>query len=158
MSSPNFVAVPVVKPAGVGSDIRIVISIIFAVFLGLFSLIWNSHLIPNPLNLPLWIGNLLIIPVLAVGISFGLNCLIQYLNCGAVTIISQVSRLYLVPIPFYACELFLYIFPSWKWPIEGMIQQMSPNMRHGLSAAFYTFFMSLYTQAYMNGLAQTCPK
>jgi hypothetical protein len=158
MSTPNVVPVPATKPAGVGSDMRIVISVVFAVFFGLFALIWNGRLIPNPLNLPLWVGNLVLVPVLAVGISFGLNCLIQYLSCSVITLGSQASRLYLVVIPFYACELFLYMFPSWRWPIEGMAQHTSPDMRRGLSAGFYTFFMALYTQAYMNGSAQICPK
>jgi|LauGreDrversion4_2_1035121.scaffolds.fasta_scaffold361857_2 hypothetical protein len=158
MSTPNVVPVPATKPAGVGSDVRIVISVVFAVFFGLFALIWNGRLIPNPLNLPLWVGNLVLVPVLAVGISFGLNCLIQYLSCSVITLGSQASRLYLVVIPFYACELFLYMFPSWRWPIEGMAQHTSPDMRRGLSSGFYTFFMALYTQAYMNGSAQICPK
>jgi len=159
MSSPSpSVAVPVVKSNGVGSDIRIIVSVVYAIFLGIIALIFNSRIIQIPLNIPTWTINLIVIPLFAVVGSFGFNCLIQYLSCGVVTLGSQAERLPMIPIPFYAMALLLYIFPSLKWPIEGMVQQISPDMRHGLSAAFYTFFMGLYTQAYMNGLAQVCPK
>ena len=158
MSNPVAVPVPDIKPTGVGSDIRIVISVLFALILAIFALLWNGRIIPNPLNIPFWVGNYIIIPTLAVGVSFVFNCLIQYLSCGVVTLGSQVGRLYMVPIPFYAILLFLYVFPSWKWPIEGMAQHTSPDIRHGLSTAFYIFFIALYTQATMNGLSQSCPK
>ena len=149
---------PTSPPSGVSPAIRIVISILVGLFIGLIALVWNGRIIPNPGHIPMWVGNLVFIPAIAVVVSFGSNCLIQYLSCKQVTLGTQAGRLYMVPFLFYVMALLLYIFPSLTWPIEGLVQQVSPDMRHGLSAGFYTFFMALYTQAFMNGLAQICPK
>jgi hypothetical protein len=145
-------------PSGVTPMLRIVISLLFAMFIGIIALVWNARIIPNPGNIPMWVGNLVFIPVIAVLVSFGTNCLIQYLSCKVVTIGAQAGRLYYVPILFYLMAFLLYMFPGLLWPIEGLVQHISSDMRRGLSVGFYTFWMALYTQAFMNGLAQICPK
>jgi hypothetical protein len=159
MSSPaTTVSVTDKKPTGLKPEIRIVISVCFAVVIGVIALCWNGGIIPRPYNMSLWIGNLVFIPGIAVVFSLILNCIIQYLSCNQVTIESQISSLYMVPILFYLMAILLYVFPSLKWPIEGLAQSASPETRNGLSAGFYAMFMALYTQAYMNGISQKCPK
>jgi len=145
-------------PSGVTPMLRIVISLLFAMFIGIIALVWNARIIPNPGHIPMWVGNLVFIPVIAVLVSFGTNCMIQFLSCKVVTIGTQAGRLYYVPILFYLMAFLLYLFPGLLWPIEGLVQHISGDMRRGLSVGFYTFWMALYTQAFMNGLAQICPK
>ena len=137
--------------------IRITISIIFALIIGLFSVFWNAGFFPNTQNI-VWVGNLVIVPLIAVVISFGSNCLIQQLSCGQVQLATQASRLWMAPVLFYIMELLLFFFPGLLWPIEGIFQNITPNLQRGFSKGFYTFWMALYTQAFMNGLAQICPK
>jgi hypothetical protein len=136
--------------------IRITISIIFALVIGIFSLFWNAGLFPNTQGF-LWVGNLIIVPLIAVVMSFGSNCLIQQLSCGQIQFATQASRLWMTPILFYVMELVLFVFPALLWPIEGIFQNVPPNLQKGFSKGFYTFWMALYTQAFMNGLAQACP-
>ena len=137
--------------------IRMTISILFALTIGLFALLWNSELIPYSHGQSL-LGNLAIVPLLAVVLSFLSNCLIQQLSCGKVQITQQVTRLWMVPILFYVMEILLFFFPGLYWPIEGMFQNMQPTFQKGYSRGFYAFWMALYTQAFMNGLSQSCPK
>ena len=137
--------------------IRMTISIVFALIIGLFSLFWNGGFFPNTQTI-VWVGNLVIVPLIAVAISFGSNCLIQQLSCGQVQLATQASRLWMAPILFYVMELILFFFPGLLWPIEGLFQNVSPNLQRGFSKGFYAFWMALYTQAFMNGLAQACPK
>ena len=99
-----------------------------------------------------------IIPGLAIVISFLCSALVQWLSCGQIQWLTQASRLWIPLIPFLLMSFLLFMFPSLRWPIEGLYQEYSPNFRFGLSSGFYTFWMALYTQAYMNGLAQSCPK
>jgi hypothetical protein len=147
------------KPStGVGVSVRLATSIVFAVFIGLLALVWNARLVISLAGTPLWVGNLIAIPIIATAVSLGTNCMIQYLSCGFVQIGKQAGRIYLVPLPFYFMALLLAIFPGLTWPIEGLVQQVSLQMREGLSASFYTFWMALYAQSFMNGLAQICPK
>jgi hypothetical protein len=90
--------------------------------------------------------------------SFGSNCLIQQLSCGQIQLATQAARLWMAPILFYIMELLLFFFPGLLWPIEGIFQNISPNLQKGFSRGFYAFWMALYTQGFMNGLAQICPK
>jgi hypothetical protein len=133
------------------------ISILVALTIGLFALLWNAEMNPYSHGHSL-IGNLIVVPLLAVVLSFGSNSLIQQLSCGRVQIILQATRLWMVPILFYVMEILIYFFPGLLWPIEGMFQNMEPTFQKGYSRGFYAFWMALYTQAFMNGLSQACPK
>ena len=137
--------------------IRITISIVFALSIGLFSILWNAGFFPNTHTI-LWVGNLVIVPLIAVVMSFASNCLIQQLSCGQIQLATQASRLWMAPILFYIIELLLFFFPGLLWPIEGIFQNVSPSLQKGFSRGFYAFWMALYTQGFMNGLAQMCPK
>ena len=137
--------------------IRITISIIFALVIGLFSVFWNAGFFPNTHTI-IWVGNIIIVPLIAVVMSFGSNCLIQQLSCGQVQLATQASRLWMAPIMFYIMETLLFFFPGLLWPIEGIFQNVSPSLQKGFSRGFYAFWMALYTQGFMNGLAQMCPK
>jgi Na+/phosphate symporter len=143
---------------GIGGSIRIVISIVVAVAIGIFGLLWNGNFIPNPGAIPLWVGNTVFISILAVVLSFGSNSLVQQLSCGQVQLGTQAMRLLFVPIPFVLLWVLLYFIPSLRWPIEGLVQGQPEDLRRGLSSGFYTFWIALYTQSIMNGLSQICPK
>jgi hypothetical protein len=133
------------------------ISILFALTIGLFALLWNAEFFPYSHGHSM-IGNLIVVPLMAVVLSFGSNCLVQQLSCGKVQVIKQASRLWMAPILFYVMEILLYFFPGLLWPIEGMYQNLTPTLQKGFSRGFYAFWMALYTQAFMNGMAQICPK
>lgn len=144
------------KSSGVSSGIRVIISVLVAMTLGIMSLFWYYQVYPS--SQISWTLDLCVIPGIAVLMSFICNCLIQWLSCGTIQYITQLSRLWMVPVLFYLMTLLLFIFPSLRWPIEGLYQEYSPTFRFGLSSGFYTFWMALYTQAFMNGVAQICPK
>ena len=146
------------KSSGMSPALRITISILVALVIGLFALLWHGAYIPNPANIPPWVASNLIVPALAVVLSFGANCLVQQLSCGQIQLGVQASRLMYIPLPFWVLSLLLFFFPGLLWPIEGLVQHMSPIERRGLSMGFYTFWIALYTQAFLNGLAQVCPK
>jgi hypothetical protein len=143
---------------GIDASLRITISIGTAIIIGLISLFWNGAMFGNTSNIPPWVGNVILIPVIAMIISYASSILIQQLSCGHIQLITQAVRVAYVPIGFIVMWLILYWFPSWRWPIEGLIQGYSYNTRHGLSSAFYAFVVMLYTQALLNGLAQVCPR
>jgi len=147
------------KPTtGLGSSIRIMISLVIALAIGAFSLLWNGNFIPNPGNIPLWIGNTVFVSLIAVVLSFGSNCLIQQLSCGQVQLGVQAMRVLFAPLPYLFLWVLLYFFPGMRWPVEGLIQSSSPEVRLGVSSGFYTFWTALYSQSIFNGLAQICPK
>ena len=143
---------------GIDNSLRMTISIGTAIIIGLVSFFWNGSLFGNVTSIPNWVGNIILIPLLAVGIAYASSCLIQQLSCGHIQLITQATRVAYVPIGFVLMWLFLYWFPSWRWPIEGLIQGYSYNIRYGSSSAFYAFVVMLYTQAMLNGLAQVCPR
>lgn len=143
---------------GLNTPLRITISILVALVIGLLALLWNGSLMSNPLQLPMWVGNLIIIPLIATGLSYGACCGIQQLSCGHVQLITQAQRVAFVPLGFLFTGIILYFIPSLRWPIEGLFQGQSYEMRYGLSSAFYIFWTTLYTQAFLNGLAQICPR
>jgi hypothetical protein len=165
MSAATTSSPPIAKPVnvvtapskGLNGGLRICISMLVAVALGLFMLLWDGGFIPLH-GLRPWIGPLVILPLIAVVLSFGSNALIQQLSCNQVQWIIQLQRVGVVPIPFLLLWAALYYFPIMRWPIEGMVQTVSPNLRRGLSSGFYTFWMGLYTQGVLNGLSQICPK
>ena len=157
-ANPNSVvtsATPAVKSSMTGA-IRITFALIVAIALGIFILIWDGKFI-NGYNLPDWLGPFAIYPFIAVVLGFGTNCLIQYLSCKQVQWLVQLQRIAFVPIPSLLLWGLLYIFPSMRWPIEGLVQEHTPDYRRGLSSGFYGFWMGLYTQSILNGMAQVCP-
>ena len=147
---------PLVK-SGVSSGIRVILALLVALSLGVFILLWDGQLLPHSM-IPSWVGPYIFIPLMAVVLGFGSNCLIQQLSCGQVQWLNQLQRMTIVPIPFVIMNVILYMLPGMRWPIEGLIQSVSPQLRNGLSSAFYTFWTGMYCQGLLNGLAQICPK
>ena len=147
---------PTVK-SGVSGGIRITVSIIVAIVLGIFILTWDAKFIPHE-GFPDWLGPIIFIPLIATVLAFGSTCMIQQLSCGKVQWLVQLQRVAIVPVPFILMTGFLALIPNMRWPIEGLIQSGSPSLRRGLSSAFYTFWMGMYCQGLLNGVAQLCPK
>lgn len=146
---------PPVK-SGVSSGIRIVIALLIAIILGIFMLTWDGQYMPHS-PVPDWIGGVIFTPLIAVVLAYGGVCLIQQLSCGQVQWLIQLNRVAVVPVPFIIMWALLYMMPGIRWPIEGLMQSGSPAARKGLSSAFYTFWIGLYTQSMLNGVAQLCP-
>lgn len=144
------------KVSGVNGGIRIVLALLVAIVLGIFMLSWDAKFIGHE-SIPDWVGPYVSMPLIAIVLGFGSNCLIQQLSCGQVQWLVQVNRVAIAPIPIILMWLFLYIAPSMRWPIEGLIQSGSPHLRKGLSSGFYAFWMGLYLQNMLNGVAQICP-
>lgn len=145
-----------VKSSGVNSGIRIAIALLVSIILALFIFFWEmNHGIPGA---PQWLGPMVILPLLAVVLSFGSNCLIQQLSCSQIQWLVQLQRVAVVPVPFYGMWILLYLIPAIRWPIEGLVQTVNPATRTGLSSAFYTFWIGMYSQGLLNSLAQLCPK
>ena len=142
---------------GLGGGIRFSIAVVIAIFLGLFALLWDGGYIPMS-GLPGWVGSVVFLPLIAVGLGFGGDCLTQYLSCNNVQWLKQLERAAYIPIPFLALWVLLYFFPAMRWPIEGLAQHTSPITRRGLSSGFYAFWIGLYTQSVMVGASQICPK
>ena len=155
MSSPTS-ATPKLKSSSSGT-IRVCVSILVALMLGVFILLWDGGFIPLQ-NIPAWTGHYIFLPFLAFLLSFGANCLIQRLSCSQVQVFIQFQRSLLAPLPYILTWGLLYIFPGMRWPVEGLFQNASITVRHGLSSGFYVFWTALYTQAILNGLAQICPR
>jgi hypothetical protein len=145
--------------SGVSTGIRIAIALSVGIILGLFILFWDGEFINyRKIGLSNWTGHLVIIPLLAVVLSFGANCLIQKLSCSKIQPLDQLQRAAFAPIAFFVVWILLYFIPSLRWPVEGLAQNYDPAIRRGLSSAFYTFWTALYTQGALNSLAQICPK
>jgi len=145
--------------SGVSSGIRVTVAILVSIILGLFIFLWDSKVIHYAsIGLPQWSGTMVILPLLAVALSFGSNCLMQQLSCSQVQWLVQLKRSAYTPIAFYAMWLILYLFPIIRWPVEGLAQTIDPTLRGGLSSGFYTFWVSMYSQGLLNSMAQICPK
>jgi hypothetical protein len=145
------------KKSNISSGIRITIALLVAIILGLFILCWDSRVIDYvALGIPHWVGRFVIMPGMAVVLSFGGNCLMQQLSCSQIQWLLQVQRAAVVPIPLYLMWLVLYFFPIMRWPIEGLVQTSPLPLRTGFSSGFYTFWTALYTQGILNSLAQIC--
>jgi hypothetical protein len=138
------------------TSIRVTLSLLVAICLGIFILLWDCKFI-NGSGMPDWLGPYIFLPLLAVVLGYGTNCLIQYLSCKKVQWLVQLQRVALIPLPQYLMWGLLYMIPGMRWPIEGLIQDFTPEMKKGISSGFYTFWMGLYTQSIMNGLSQICP-
>jgi len=145
------------KPlTGLNGGVRFCIAILIALALGIFTLMWDGGYVPHS-GIPSWVGTVVFLPLLAVGLGFGGDCLTQYLSCGLVQWLVQLQRIAVVPIPFLLLWALLYFFPIMRWPIEGLAQQATPTVRRGLSSGFYAFWIGLYTQSIMVGASQLCP-
>lgn len=140
---------------GVASGTRITIAMLIAGILGLFILAWDGGLIPI-YNMPYWLGFNVFLPLIAVVVVFGADCIIQQLSCGKVDWLTQLQRAAVAPIPFWVLSFVLYMLPGLRWPIEGLAQSSTPFMRHGYSSAFYVFWCGLYIQSILISLAQLC--
>jgi len=153
--TPIITETPVIK-TGVTSGIRITFSICIAIILGIFMIFWDGKYI-NGYNFPDWLGPFVFLPLLSITLGYAANCLIQYMSCKQVQWLVQLQRVAIIPLPQFLLWGLLYIFPSMRWPIEGLIQDIPPETKKGISSGFYIFWIGLYTQSIMNGLAQLCP-
>lgn len=143
--------------SGVGSATRIAVAVLIAIFLALFMLAWDGELIPYRIaGIAYWLGPVIFLPLLAVLVVFAGDCLIQQLSCGEVKWLIQLQRAAVAPIPFWFTSFLLYMIPSLRWPIEGLIQHTSPLIRNGVSSGFYTFWTGLYVQSLLISLSQLC--
>ena len=141
--------------SSITSGIRVSLSFGVAIILGLFMLAWDGEFIQR-FGMPLWLGPIVFVPLLAVVLVFGADCLIQQLSCGEVKWLVQLQRVAVVPIPFFIQYFALYMLPILRWPIEGLVQSASPLVRKGLSSGFYTFWTTLYVQSLLISLSQLC--
>ena len=146
---------PVIK-SKMTSGIRISIALFVAISLGIFIYVWDSKII-HGFNLPEWLGPYILFPFLSVILGYGSNCLIQYLSCNTVQPINQLQLVSMGILPQLFVWFLLNFFTSLRWPIEGLVQEWTPEQRKGLSSGFYGFWIGLYTQSVMNGMAQMCP-
>ena len=152
-----MVSSEMVAPAksGLSGGVRFCIAVLIAMALGLFALMWDGGYIPHSGVYP-WVGSIVFLPLIAVGLGFGGNCLTQFLSCSQVQWLLQLQRVAIIPVPFLLLWVILYFFPTIRWPIEGLAQSTSPAIRRGLSSGFYTFWIALYSSGFLNGLAQVC--
>ena len=138
---------------GVSSGIRVSIGLFVSIALAIFMLLWDAQIIG--LGSPV-LGPLVFLPLLAITLGFIAEALIQQFSCGKVQWSSLWKKSITYPVPFWCLYVFLYVFPIMRWPIEGMAQSTTPAIRRGLSSAFYTFWIALYTQSIHISLAQLC--
>lgn len=144
-----------VKKSGLSTGIRIAIAfgvaILLALFIGFIELQYSS------VRMTYLIGYRAVLPLLAVLLSFGASCSIQYLSCNEIEWLLQFRRSFIILVPLILAQLILY-FDRLRWPIEGMLQNQSPQFQKAMSTSFYIFWAALYGQASVNSLAQMCPK
>lgn len=156
MANPPVNSTSPPKTSGVNGGIRIVLALLVGIALGIFMLTWDANFIPHQ-AVPDWTGPYIAVPLMAVILGYGSNCLIQHLSCGQIQWWLQLQRVAIAPIPIILLWLFLYIAPVMRWPIEGLVQSGTPALRKGLSSGFYAFWIGLYIQTMFNGVAQLCP-
>ena len=142
------------EKTGVSNGVRVSVAIVVAIILGIFILLWDGNFIK--VGIPHFIGPYVILPLMAVVLIFGGDCLIQYLSCGKIQWYIQAQRAAIVPIPFWVMSIALYFLPILRWPIEGLAQRSTPSTRNGLSSGFYYFWTGLYTQSLLISLSQFC--
>jgi hypothetical protein len=144
-----------VKKSGLSTGIRIAIAfgiaLILALFIGFFEFQYSG------IGTYYLIGYRVLFPLLAVVLSFGGTCFIQYLSCNEVEWLLQFGRSFIILIPLILAHLILY-FDRLRWPIEGMMQLQSKQFQRAMATSFYVFWAALYGQASVNSLSQTCPK
>jgi hypothetical protein len=143
------------KKSGLGYGIRISIAIFISIAMAIFMLLWDGGYMSGS-GIPEWVGPFIFSPLLAVTLGFGGNSLIQQLSCGQVEWMVQLQRIAVVPVPFILMWGLINIIPGIRWPIEGLIQNQTPQMKKGVSSGFYTFWLSMYIQSIMSGLSQIC--
>ena len=141
--------------ASIGSDIRIVISLLVALVVTIFIFLWDSKSV-SITGAPFWIGPYIIAPLLAVVCSLGGNGIIQGLSCDEIKWSSQLQRVAVVPVPFIVLWILLFFIPGMRWPIEGLIQTQTTDTKRGFSSAFYAFWVSMYIQSVLSGFSQMC--
>ena len=145
---------PVIK-SKITSRIRISIALFVSISLGIFIYVWDGKII-HGFNYPEWLGPYIFFPCISLILGYGSNCLIQYLSCNKVQAIGQFQLVIMGIIPQLIAWFLLNFFTILRWPIEGLVQEWTPEQRKGLSSGFYGFWIGLYTQSVMNGLAQMC--
>ena len=141
--------------SGVSTGIRISIAVGVALILGIFTLLWDGNFISKS-GIPDFVGPYIFLPLIAVVLVMGADCLIQFLSCGSVQWATQAKRASVVPLPFWLVNILLKFIPILRWPIEGLVQRATPSIQRGLSSAFYMFFTGLYTQSILISLSQLC--
>lgn len=148
---------PASKPnSGTSNGIRISLSLLVGVACGIFILLWDGHHMSHG-PAPEWVGSYVILPLIAAVLSFFCNCLTQFLNCRDVQWSRQLLSVSVVPAPFIAIFLLLWLIPVLRWPVEGLVQEATPEFQKGLSSGYYGFWIGMYVQNYMGGMAQLCP-
>ena len=144
-----------VKKSGVSTGIRIAVAfgvaLILALFIGFFELQYSG------VGTFYLIGYRVLLPLLAVVLSLGGNCLIQYLSCDEIEWLLQLGRSFIILVPLILAQIILY-FDRMRWPIEGMMQNQPKQIQRTMATSFYIFWAALYGQASTNSLAQMCPK
>jgi hypothetical protein len=125
---------------GVGFAIRLSISIVAAVAIGSFMLLWDGLFIPHSPQYALF-GPFLITPIIAIVLGFVASSGVQQLSCGQVDWLNNFIRSLFVPAFFVIWWLVLYFAPSLRWPIEGLFQSQPPNIQKGFSSGFYAFWL-----------------
>lgn len=141
--------------SGVSTGIRIGVALVVAIILAIFIFLWDGNILPKS-GIPEFIGPYIFLPLIAVVLVMGADCLIQFLSCGSVQWALQAKRASVVPLPFWLVNILLKFIPILRWPIEGLVQRATPSIQKGLSSAFYMFFTGLYTQSILISLSQLC--
>ena len=147
---------PVIKSRVTGG-IRIALSFLVAVTLAVFIFVWDGKYI-NGFNLPEWLGYFIFFPLISVVLGIGVNSLIQQLSCNRIDWSMQYKIIGIVPVGQIFSWGVISILSSLRWPIEGLVQDFSPDDKKALSSGFYGFWIALYTQSIMNGISQICPE
>lgn len=141
---------------GVSNGTRIAFALFVAVALAIFMLLWDAQIIGIATGASSLLGPLVFLPLLAIGLGYIVDCMIQNFSCNKIEWYTQWKRALTFPISFWSLFLVLYIFPLMRWPVEGLVQSTTPAIRRGISSAFYTFWIALYTQSIHISLAQLC--
>jgi hypothetical protein len=147
---------PVIKSKVTGGT-RIALSFFVAISLAVFIFVWDGKYI-NGFNLPEWLGYFIFFPLISVILGISVNSLIQQLSCNRIDWSMQYKTISIVPVGQIIAWGIIYIISSLRWPIEGLVQEFSPNEKRALSSGFYGFWIALYTQSIMIGVSQVCPE
>jgi hypothetical protein len=147
---------PVIK-SKVTSGMRIALSFFVAITLGVFIFLWDGNYISG-FNLPGWLGYFVFFPLISVILGLCINSLIQNLSCNRIDWPMQYKIISMIPLWQILAWAIIYMLSSLRWPIEGLVQDFSPDDKKALSSGFYGFWIALYTQSIMNGLSQVCPE
>jgi len=142
---------------GVSSGTRIAFALFVALGLAIFMLLWDSQTIGiGSQATSAVLGPVVILPLLAIGLGFIVDAIIQQFSCGKIAWYTLWKKALTFPISFWCLFLVLYMLPLLRWPVEGLVQSTTPAIRRGISSAFYTFWIALYTQSIHISLAQLC--